>query len=79
MADTLIDPSTGAPYPAVEKRIEIHVEATAGYLPHRRVSQVNGSGTFALHALGLSRGDQIKVKAGFWNFTGAAEKIVLVA
>lgn len=75
---TLIDPATDAPYPLVDKRIEIHVEATAGYLPKRRVTLVNGYGTFPLQTAGLSRDDEIKVKAGFWNYTGAAEKITRV-
>ena len=74
----VIDPSTLQPYPQVPRAIEIHLEATAGYLPRRRVTAENGQAVFDVHALHLQAGDAIKVKAGFWNFTGAAEHIIKV-
>lgn len=74
----LIDPATGRPYPSVPRPVEVHLEATAGYLPRRRITAENGEAVFDIHALALQAGDAIKVKAGFWNFTGAAEHIIKV-
>ena len=74
----IVDPATGAPYPHVPKPIEVHIESTAGYLPKRRVQTVDGSAFFKLHAIGLEPGDSIKIKVGWHNFTGAAEKIIKV-
>jgi len=74
----LTDPRTGSPYPSVPREVEIHLEATAGYLPRRRETTVDGVAWCSLMALGLETGDKIKIKAGFWNFTGAAEKIIEV-
>ena len=74
----LVDPKTGLPFPSVPRPVEIHLESTAGYLPRRRVTTENGEAAFDLHAMHLQPGDTIKLKAGFWNFTGAAEHIITV-
>lgn len=74
----LVDPKTGTQYPSVPRPVEIHLEATGGYLPRRRVIAENGVATFDVHAMHLQPGDTIKIKAGFWNFTGAAEHVIAV-
>jgi hypothetical protein len=78
-AVSLIDPKTGGPYPSVPRQVEVHLEATAGYIPRRREMTVDGVARCSLMALGLNPGDKIKLKAGFWNFTGADEKIIEVS
>jgi len=60
----------------VEARV--YLESSAGYLPQRQVDIRNGTGSFALMALGLSAGDRIKLKLGWRNFSGATEKIITV-
>lgn len=74
----VINPVTLEPYFQVPRAIEIYLEATAGYLPRRRITAENGQAVFDVHALHLQAGDAIKIKAGFWNFTGAAEHVVKV-
>lgn len=58
--------------------MRVEVEATAGYLAHRVVELRNGTATFTISALGLSPGEQIKLKAGWRNYPGAVEKIITV-
>lgn len=61
-----------------EAGMRIDVEASAGYLAHRAIQTYGGKASFSLSALGLAPGDQIKLKAGWRNYPGAAEKIITV-
>lgn len=58
---TVIDAATGKPatLPAT-----VYLEALSGYLPKQRLV-VMGAGTFRAMALGLSRGDEMEIRAGF--------------
>jgi hypothetical protein len=60
------------------KPLDVYYESTGGYFPKNRIT-VTGSNTFRFHALGLVAGEQIKIKAGFKNFSGAAEKIITIS
>ena len=57
---------------------KVYLESNSGYLPHRQVIVRNGVARFPLYALGLSAGDQIKLKVGWRNYTGADEKIITI-
>ena len=52
------------------KDAELYLEATAGYLPKRRVRTTSGVARFRVGALGLQAGDCFKVKVGLRNFSG---------
>lgn len=53
---------------------EIYLECVNGYLPKTRIQlDENGRGSFKFVALGLDRGDTMKVKAGFRFMTNSAE------
>lgn len=54
-------------------------EAVDGYCPHRRVSVVNGVGTFRMKALGLQDGESMRVKINHRFFSGRVESTVKVA
>lgn len=54
------------------------VEPVDGYCPHRRVSVVNGVGTFRMKALDLADGEPMRVKINLRNHTGRAEASVRV-
>ena len=57
--------------------LTLKLESDAGYLPKRRlVTGPNGTGSFAVEALGLSPGDQIAIKINTEHYT-AIGKIVL--
>lgn len=56
----------------------VFLEATAGYLPKRRVQINNGTAQFRFSALGLEAGDEIKLKAGWRYIAAVAETIVRV-
>lgn len=72
----LVD-AANAPIPRAG--VEVFLEATAGYLPKRRVTTAaDGSASVRLRALGLEPGDVVKLKAGFKHFTGSAEALVTV-
>lgn len=60
-----------------EQEFDYYIEATAGYLPKRRITG-KGDCHFHLMPLGLSPGDQIKLKVGFRFVSGLVEKIVEV-
>lgn len=66
--DTLVD----------DTETQIYLEATAGYLPRRRVTVGTGTASFPLLALGLTAGDRIKLKVGWRNFSGVDEKFVTI-
>lgn len=57
---------------------DLYIEASAGYLPKKRVPVVNGTATFKVTALGLAAGDTIKVKIGTRFLTGLASKTITV-
>lgn len=57
---------------------EVVVEPVAGYAPKRRVSIVNGTGTFKVGALGLDVGDEVRVKVGTRTVTGLADASIPV-
>lgn len=57
---------------------QVYLEASCGYLPRRRVTISNGSAVFPLMALGLTAGDQIKLKVGWRNYSGVDEKIIAI-
>lgn len=56
----------------------IHLDAVAGYLPHRRVVVSNGEASFRFHALGLQPGEQTRIKAGWKYWPGAAEAEIAI-
>ena len=57
--------------------LALKLESDAGYLPKRRLTtDMNGAGSFAVEALGLSAGDQIAVKINTEHYT-AIGKIIL--
>jgi len=70
---------TGRGRPIGDAAPEIFLEATGGYLPHRRVQAEAGAGSFRFMALGLEAGDTIRLKAGFRHFSGVAEAEIRVA
>lgn len=62
---------------AVAHAIALKLESDAGYLPKRRlVTSADGTGSFAVEALGLTSGDRITVKLNTEHYT-AIGKIVL--
>lgn len=58
--------------------VRVYLEANAGYLPYRQVEIKNGIATFPFCALGLSPGDQVKLKVGWRHYSGADEKIITI-
>jgi hypothetical protein len=52
---------------------EVYAEAVFGIITKTRISLTNGVGTVGLSALGLSSGDQVRVKFGYKLFTGVAD------
>lgn len=57
--------------------LTLKLESDAGYLPKRRlVTEIDGTGSFVVDAMGLSTGDQIAVKINTEHYT-AIGKIVL--
>lgn len=66
--DTLVD----------DVEAQVYLESSCGYLPRRRITISNGSASFPLMALGLTAGDQIKLKVGWRNYSGVDEKIVTI-
>ena len=54
------------------------VEAVDGYVPHRRCSLREGSGTFQAIALGLEDGEKMRLKFGRKYGTGLGECIVAI-
>lgn len=73
---TLTDPESGAPL--IDPSPIAWLEATAGYLPKRRVAIAGGTAAFRLAALGLEAGDRIKLKAGWRFHSGLAEKEIAI-
>jgi hypothetical protein len=61
-----------------DTEVQVYLESSCGYLPRRRVTLSNGSAGFPLMALGLTAGDQIKLKVGWRNYSGVDEKIVTI-
>lgn len=56
----------------------IWLDASAGYLAQRQVQIADGLAAVTLTALGLQAGDAITLKAGWRNFSGAAEKTIAI-
>lgn len=57
--------------------IALKLESDAGYLPKRRLTTAaDGTGSFAIEALGLTPGDRIAVKLNTEHYT-AIGKIML--
>lgn len=54
------------------------IEPVDGYCPHRRVSVVNGVGTFRMKALDLQDGETMRVKINTRSHTGRVEATVKV-
>lgn len=73
---SLHDPDSAALIPDCASRL--YLESDGGYLPKRQLVAASGAASFNLSALGLSPGEQIKLKAGWRNYPGAAEKIIAV-
>lgn len=61
-----------------DTEVQVYLESSCGYLPRRRVTLSNGSASFPLMALGLTAGDQIKLKVGWRNYSGVDEKLVTI-
>jgi len=70
---------TGRGRPIGDVVPEIFLEATGGYLPHRRARADAGTASFRFMALGLEAGDTVRLKAGFRHFSGVAEAEIAVA
>ena len=70
---------TGRGRPIGDATAEIFLEATGGYLPHRRARADAGTASFRFMALGLEAGDTVRLKAGFRHFSGVAEAEIAVA
>ncbi|PLC44576.1 hypothetical protein C0Q88_07810 [Ralstonia pickettii] len=58
---------------------EVYLEATGGYLNWQRVTTVGGVARFKLRMTDLVKGDEVRVKAGFRNYSGITEVVVKVA
>lgn len=58
---------------------ELVVETVSGYVPKTRVFIQNGIGSFKAMALGLTTGDELRVKIGTKNITGMADISIPVA
>lgn len=58
---------------------ELVLEAVSGYLPKRRVTMSNGTGSFKAMALGLEAGDVMRIKVGTRCVSGLAEANITVA
>lgn len=71
----VVDPETGDDLPG---SYEVFLEATAGYLPKRRVVVAGEPVLVKIKATDLDAGDTIKVKAGWKHITGLAEAIITV-
>lgn len=74
----VLDGKTGELNPAITWGGWI-ADPVDGYCPHRRISVVNGVGTFRVQALGLQSGEEMRVKVNHRFFTGRAEHTVKVA
>lgn len=72
----LVDPETESLI--TDAPVKLYLESDAGYLPRRQVMTENGVAECNLMAFGLSAGMQIKLKAGWRNYSGAVEKIIAV-
>ena len=59
--------STGEP---INQDTTLHLEATGGYLPQQRVACTAGLAHVRVGALGLVVGENFRVKAGFYSYTG---------
>lgn len=69
--------SEGNPEPSAEA--EVYLETTGGYISWQRVQTKDGVGKFKLRMTDLASGDEVRVKAGFRNFTGVTEVVVKVS
>ncbi|WKZ86356.1 hypothetical protein N5B55_05220 [Ralstonia pickettii] len=58
---------------------EVYLESTGGYLNWQRVQTQGGVAKFKLRMTDLTKGDEVRVKAGFRNYSGIAEVVVKVA
>ena len=54
----------------IDKNTTVYLDNTGGYLPKKRVTITNGTGSFKVKALGLESTDTFKVKIGFRSLTG---------
>ena len=57
----------------IDKNTTVYLEHTGGYLPKKRVTLTNGTGSFKVKALGLESSDTFKVKIGFKTLTGITD------
>jgi hypothetical protein len=57
----------------------VYLEAISGYLPKTRITTAHRKATFKVCALGLSPGDELRVKAGFKFYTGRGEAVLEIA
>ncbi|MCP4541407.1 MAG: hypothetical protein GY832_30120 [Chloroflexi bacterium] len=56
----------------------VYLEQTAGYLPRCRLIPQDGKARFKIMALGLSTGDDIRIKAGFRHCGGLVDRTLKV-
>lgn len=65
--------------PETNADAEVYLETTGGYINWQRVQTQGGLAKFKLRMMDLQKGDEVRVKAGFRNFTGIAEAVIKVA
>lgn len=74
-----VDSATGEVVDNGKRAVPVRLEATSGYLVDRVVYPENGRATFRWKALGLSRGDRVKIKSNWGTWSGDHEVEVRVA
>lgn len=70
-----LHPTQDVPYAA---SLELHLERVNGYLPLNRLTYTGETLEFPVQALGMRRGDTIKIKVGFRHWGAVVEKFVRV-
>lgn len=76
---SFVDTATGAVVSNGERAVPVRLEATSGYLVDRVVYPRNGVARFRWKALGLSKGDRLKIKSSWGTWSGDHEIEVRVA
>lgn len=71
VATAKIQLTTNRGDPLRHKGVNVYLKSNSGYLPHRQIplSPTTGKATFQIHALGLTPGDHIEIKAGFKHYS----------
>ncbi len=70
---SFVDAATGALVSNGSRSVPVRLEATSGYLVDRVVYPRNGQSKFRWKALGMSKGDRLKIKSSWGTWSGDAE------